>query len=88
MVTPRWSDGRCADRARIRARQGNAVFDGAGQDGDFAFEQITGDAVDRYGFRSSPLRNGALQAAFFHNGATTRIENTIYHHLDVFRFGA
>ena len=35
-------------------------------------------------FRTSPLRNAALQPAFFHNGAFTRIEDAIRHHLDVF----
>ena len=35
-------------------------------------------------FRSSPLRNAALQPAFFHNGAFTRIDDAIRHHLDVF----
>ena len=60
------------------------VFDGPGQDEDFGLEQITGNAADRYKFRSSPLRNAALQPAFFHNGAMTRIEDAIYHHLDVF----
>jgi len=32
----------------------------------------------------SPLRNVTLQAAFFHNGAFTRLEDAIRHHLDVF----
>jgi cytochrome c peroxidase len=31
------------------------------------------------------LRNAALQPAFFHNGAYTRIEDAIRHHLDVYR---
>jgi len=45
--------------------------------------ELRGNADDRYKFRSSPLRNAALQPAFFHNGAMTRIEDAIYHHLDV-----
>jgi cytochrome c peroxidase len=58
---------------------------GPGQDEDFGLEQITGNPADRYKFRSSPPRNAALQAAaFFHNGAMTRIEDAIRHHLDVF----
>jgi cytochrome c peroxidase len=64
--------------------KGNVLFDGPGHDEDFGLEQITGNAADRYKFRSSPLRNAALQPAFFHNGAMTRIEDAIYHHLDVF----
>lgn len=61
---------------------GNVIFDGPGRDEDFGLEQITGDAADRYKFRSTPLRNVALQPAFFHNGAFTRLEDAIRHHLD------
>jgi cytochrome c peroxidase len=64
--------------------RGNVIFDGPGQDEDFGLEQVTGNAEDRYKFRSSPLRNVALQKAFFHNGAFTRLEDAIYHHLHVF----
>jgi cytochrome c peroxidase len=63
---------------------GNVIFDGPGHDEDFGLEQITGNAADRYKFRSSPLRNVALQPAFFHNGAFTRLEDAIRHHLNVF----
>ena len=64
--------------------KGNVIFDGPAQDEDFGLEQVTGNPSDRYRFRSSPLRNVALQAAFFHNGAFTRLEDAIYHHLHVF----
>jgi cytochrome c peroxidase len=64
--------------------KGNVLFDGPGRDEDFGLEQVTGNPADRYKFRSSPLRNAALQPAFFHNGAMTRIEDAIRHHLDVF----
>jgi cytochrome c peroxidase len=64
--------------------KGNVIFDGPGQDEDFGLEQITGNSADRYKFRSSPLRNAALQPAFFHNGAFTKLEDAIRHHLDVF----
>jgi cytochrome c peroxidase len=63
---------------------GNMIFDGPGRDEDFGLEQVTGNPADRYKFRTSPLRNAALQPAFFHNGAFTRIEDAIRHHLDVF----
>ncbi len=63
----------------------NVIFDGPGQNEDFGLEQITGKRADRYKFRSSPLRNAALQPAFFHNGAFTRLEDAIRHHLDVRR---
>jgi cytochrome c peroxidase len=60
---------------------GNVVFDGPGQDEDFGLEQVTGNPADRYRFRTSPLRNVSLQPAFFHNGAYTRLEDAIDHHL-------
>src|SRR4029453_456305 len=63
---------------------GNVTFDGPGQDEDFGLEQVTGDPMDRYKFRTSPIRNVALQPAFFHNGAFTRLEDAVRHHLDVF----
>jgi len=62
---------------------GNVIFDGAGQDEDFGLEQVTADRLDRYAFRTSPLRNVSLQPAFFHNGAFTRLEDAIAHHLSV-----
>ena len=63
---------------------GNLPFDGAGQNEDFGLEQITGNPDDRYKFRTSPIRNVALQPTFFHNGAFTRLEDAVRHHLDVF----
>ncbi len=62
--------------------QGNVIFDGPGEDEDFGLEQITGKSADRYKFRSSPLRNVSLQPAFFHNGAFTRLEDAVRHHLN------
>jgi cytochrome c peroxidase len=62
---------------------GNVHFDGPGDDEDFGAEQITGDPADRYRFRTSPLRNVALQPTFFHNGCFTRLEDAVRHHLDV-----
>lgn len=62
---------------------GNVVFDGPGQNEDFGLEQVTGNPDDRYKFRTSPLRNVALQPAFFHNGAFTTLEDAVRHHLNV-----
>jgi cytochrome c peroxidase len=59
----------------------NMVFDGAGANEDFGLEQATGNAADRYAFRTSPLRNVALQPAFMHNGAFVRLEDAIRYHL-------
>jgi cytochrome c peroxidase len=63
--------------------RGNVIFDGTRENEDFGLEQLTGNPADRYKFRSSPLRNVALQPAFFHNGAYTRLEDAIRHHLNV-----
>ena len=61
---------------------GNVTFDGPGRDEDFGLEQISGNPADRYAFRTSPLRNVALQPAFMHNGAFVRLEDAIHYHLD------
>ena len=65
--------------------KGNVIFDGPEANEDFGLEQVSGDPADRYKFRTSPLRNAAVQAAFFHNGAFRRLEDAIRHHLDVFQ---
>ncbi|PWT93690.1 MAG: hypothetical protein C5B55_04100 [Blastocatellia bacterium] len=62
---------------------GNVTFDGPGQNEDFGLEQVTRNSNDRYMFRTSPLRNAAMQPAFFHNGSFTRIEDAIRYHLNV-----
>ena len=62
---------------------GNVTFDGPGADEDFGLEQSTGNLLDRYKFRTSPIRNVALQPTFFHNGAFIRLEDAIRHHLNV-----
>jgi cytochrome c peroxidase len=62
---------------------GNVHFDGPHADEDFGREQISGDAADRYKFRTSPLRNIALQRTFCHNGSFTRLEDAVRHHLNV-----
>jgi cytochrome c peroxidase len=62
----------------------NNNFDGPGANEDFGLEQITLDPNDRYKSRTSPIRNIAPQTTFFHNGAFTRLEDAIRHHLDVF----
>jgi cytochrome c peroxidase len=61
----------------------NNVFDGPGMNEDFGREQITGNPADRYKFRTSPLRNVAVQPTFMHNGAFTSLEDAVRHHLDV-----
>ena len=61
---------------------GNVIFDGPDENEDFGRAQITGEIADRYKFRTSPIRNVALQPAFFHDGAFTRLEDAVRHHLD------
>jgi cytochrome c peroxidase len=60
----------------------NVTFDGPGMNEDFGLAQVTGNSADRYAFRTSPLRNVALQPAFMHNGAFVRLEDAIRYHLD------
>ena len=60
----------------------NMTFDGAGANEDFGLEQVTGNAADRYAFRTAPLRNVALQSAFMHNGAFVRLDAAIRYHVD------
>ncbi|HEV2860032.1 MAG TPA: cytochrome c peroxidase [Pyrinomonadaceae bacterium] len=67
---------------QIKPAVTNVTFDGPGADEDFGLEQVTGDPSDRYAFRTSPLRNLALQPSFFHNGAFTRLEDAVRYHLD------
>jgi len=67
---------------QIAPSVGNVTFDGPGQNEDFGLEQVTGNSADRYAFRTSPLRNVALQAAFMHNGAFVNLEDAIRYHLN------
>ena len=67
---------------QITPAVGNVTFDGPGANEDFGLEQITGNPNDRYAFRTSPLRNLALQPTFFHNGSFTRLEDALRYHLD------
>jgi cytochrome c peroxidase len=61
----------------------NSDFDGEDANEDFGAEQITGDPQDRYKFRTSPLRNVAVQPTFMHNGAFTSLGDAVMHHLNV-----
>ena len=61
---------------------GNFEFSGPNHDEDFGREELTADPVDRYAFRTAPLRNLAVQPAFFHNGAFTRLRDALRYHLN------
>jgi len=71
-----------AGAPQIAPSFGNVTFDGPGANEDFGLEQVTGNPADRYAFRTSPLRNVALQPAFMHNGAFVRLDDAIRYHLD------
>jgi cytochrome c peroxidase len=60
----------------------NMVYDGPGENEDFGAMQISGEASDKYRFRTAPLRNIALAPAFFHNGAFARLDDAIRFHLN------
>ena len=62
--------------------EANVPFDGPDGNEDFGREQFTGDPADRYAFRTSPLRNVALQSTFMHDGAFTTLEAAVRHHLN------
>jgi cytochrome c peroxidase len=61
----------------------NVAFDGPLGNEDFGREQFTEDAADRYAFRTSPLRNIALQPTFMHDGAFTTLAGAVRYHLNV-----
>ena len=73
---------------QIAPKHGNVVFDGPAANEDFGLEQVTGNPADRYAFRTSPLRNVALQPAFMHNGAFVRLEDAVRYHVDATRAAA
>jgi cytochrome c peroxidase len=59
---------------------GNFEFSGPAHNEDFGREELTGDPVDRYAFRTAPLRNLAVQPAYFHNGAFTNLKDALHYH--------
>jgi len=42
----------------------------------------TGEAADRFAFRTPPLRNVAVTGPWMHDGAYTTLEAAVYHHLN------
>ena len=54
---------------------------------DFGLFDITEENQDIYKFRTSPLRNLAVQSAFFHNGAFTSLSEALHHHLNAIELG-
>lgn len=48
---------------------------------DYGRERVTGDANDRYKFRTPSLRNVALTGPWGHDGAYNTLESVVRHHL-------
>jgi len=67
---------------QVVPRVTNNQFDGPNANEDFGRENVTGDPTDRYRFRTTPLRNIALQPTFMHDGAFTSLTAAIRQHLD------
>jgi cytochrome c peroxidase len=59
-------------------------FNGMGDDQGRHY--VTGRPVDRYKFRTPPLRNVTLTAPYFHNGTALTLRDAIAQHVDPFRF--
>ncbi len=47
---------------------------------DFGLEEINFNRLDRFQFRTPPLRGVALSSPYMHNGAYTKLEDAIRHH--------
>jgi cytochrome c peroxidase len=50
---------------------------------DWGRAGVTFDARDRYAFRTPSLRNVALTAPYFHDGAVASLEDAVRHHADI-----
>jgi cytochrome c peroxidase/LysM repeat protein len=48
---------------------------------DLGRARETGEAADRFAFRTPPLRNVAVTGPWMHDGAYTTLEAAVYHHL-------
>lgn len=75
-----------AGTPQIVPRVTNNFFDGPNANQDFGKFQVSKNPNDFYKFRTSPLRNVAVQAAFMHNGAFTRLQDAIRYHLNALEY--
>ena len=62
------------------AQIGPGAGDGAGSHDDFGRMRVTGVAADRYGFRTTPLRNVELTGPWGHDGAFTDLRAFVDHY--------
>ena len=75
-----------AGRGDVPFRNNRGEFSENGNQ-DFGLFDITEESQDIYKFRTSPLRNLAVQPAFFHNGAFTSLSEALRHHLNAIELG-
>lgn len=64
------------------AQFGPGKGDGPTGTDDFGREQVTGDAADRYGFRTPPLVNIALTGPYGHDGQFSSLKRFVDHYRD------
>jgi cytochrome c peroxidase len=89
-----YGDGRCSSchsgafqtdhafHAIAMPQLGPGKGDGPSGREDHGRERVTGDANDRFAFRTPSLRNVALTAPYGHAGAYATLEGAVRHHLD------
>ena len=73
-----FSDDQCHDVAV--AQIGPGVGDGVDGRDDFGRMRVTGDAGDRYRFRTTPLRNVELTGPYGHDGSIASLRGFIEHY--------
>lgn len=49
---------------------------------DIGHALVSGEAADKFGFRTPPLRNVMITGPWMHNGAFTSLEDVLRHHYD------
>jgi cytochrome c peroxidase len=59
-------------------------YDGTGD--DVGRYRVTGNPLDRYKFRTPPLRNVTRSAPYFHNGSAATLVEAIRQHLDPYQY--
>lgn len=67
---------------RLVPQLGPGKGHGESGDQDFGLEGFTGKLVDRFKFRTPPLRNVAITGPWFHSGAFATLEAAVRHELD------
>ena len=77
-----WNDNRRDRNAERKILE--EIYNGLEKDlDDRGRYEVTGKTSDLYKFRTPPLRNIALTAPYFHNGAMTTLEEVVEHYDDI-----